>query len=62
MNDVYDSPEIDEAAKQGAEEELQCQLEQALREALTKGVSMGSLRWLSYGCGISLARITGEQE
>lgn len=40
--------------------QLQWRLEQALREALTNGVSMSAMLDLCYVAGIPLSTITGE--
>ncbi len=60
MRDFVHEQELDDGRQQReADEEQSWMLEQALRECMTRGVSMKNMEILCHGCGIPLSRVTG---
>ncbi len=57
--DEHGNIQRDDDSNRDPNKQLEWDLEQALREALTKGVSMDAMKVLCFIAGIPLARVTG---
>jgi len=60
MSDLFIRDEIDEQQRAEAEQEQYLIYTEAIREALTMGVSLENVQWLCHGCGVEYRDVVGE--
>ena len=66
MSDLFDQADVclqepgDEQQRAEAEQEQYLIYTEAIREALTMGVSLENVQWLCMGCGVEYRDVVGE--